>query len=465
MYDPHTDQPDANFEFLAMKALHGQLTDEQELEFKALLSASEQKKEEYHALLDTHNFLQSASSLHKTFIEPNEVPEPSQKTFDNFYQEIRSQQKHQSPISGAASKDSSSKHNIFKTRNLIMTIAGFGIAAMFVFALIVNTDPQSPQPYSSTGAGNEPDLFTMRGGGSDSLPSSETAPRQAGTPVAFVLEPSDKTIIQRGSRSTTPKIGEALYAGDTLKIPGGQKVTVLLTNGQRLLEGPLTHAVTEQIAMLTASSPLPTSSDTDPLEGTRGRGSSADLDSFVFAPAASALATVSMSVNRDTSAITLYAPLRETGLLNPVFDWKAEQGATYSVELYNVIDENESFTQSAVTPPLLLKTLTGSPSITLKPDSLYAVSISKDGARLSESKFSFMTSQDAKTLPDDLTPPEALVLMQEFASKNRWSDVLMLALELPEPVRSSPLAVRLRALAHSKLSHKQAFEALMEEFR
>jgi len=349
-----------------------------------------------------------------------------------------------------------------------MSIGGLGLAVMFVIAFLVSTDPESdasrPESYADTDSEDHSDLFAMRGTTSDDLAQNDViAARPSAAPIAFVLEPSIGAIIDRGDSFITPTIGEALYTGDVLSLPDGQKMSVLLSNGQRMLEGPLTHTVTAPNAMLGISSPRPMAADTGSLLGTRGQGGSADLQAFVYAPASSALATVSMSVQRASSAITLYTPAGETALLNPVFDWESLPDATYSLELVNALDRNERFSLNPATPPVRLEALTGSPLIHLKPDNLYELTIRQDVAPLATSNFSFMTAGSAFTLPDDLTPAETLALMQEFAVRERWSDILSLGLTLPEEVRTSPHSLRLRALAHSKLSHPKAYEALKRE--
>lgn len=468
MDDHFTDDTDDAFNLLAMKALCSQLSPEEEREFKAILASSAQREEEYQSLLETHQIMRSAGNSHFAFQENGDIPEPSQSKMDHLYQLVKNADDSSRSDTNETAQFNRNSDRSNRNWGQILSFSGLGLAAMFIIAFFVATEtqPDYPATHTTVDTDDDSDLFAMRGAASDDSPQDDSAAVRAyatATPVAFVLEPPKGAIIKRSSNRLTPEIGEALYAGDVLIVPDAQKMSVLLSNGQRMLEGPITHTVTAPNAMLQISSPLPMTATTDTLLGTRGQGSSTDLESFVFAPAASALATVSMSVHRNSSAITLFTPVGEIGFLNPRFDWEAILNATYTIELVNALDRNERFSLNGVAPPVRLEALTGDPLVPLQPDSLYELIIRQDGAPLTTSKFSFMTSSNAGTLPENLTPAETLTLMQELALLKRWSDILTLALTLPEHVRSSPYSIRLRALAHSKLSHSKAFDALEEQ--
>ncbi len=444
MNDENADKHSEPFDSLVMKALGNELSPEERVLINEILASDSGKKAEFQRLCALHSLMQEAGAVNQAVSADS--PAPSRDQTRRFFDSI-----------GLRGKEEGKDRLLFfRYRSVVMSLSGLGIAAAFVFMLLVDHSPDSSSGQSHPELG----LGPVRGDAEED-DSVKTAVPSAkdGVPVAFLLDGASRVDVKRGNSRFTPSVGDAVFFGDVVELESGVKATLLMPDGPRELQGPIQHEVIGTSGLLRVSSLPPPSA----VEGIRGDGPLARVDDKLFAAPAQTLASVTLNVQRASQGLDIYAPVGEISILSPLFVWEAQQDALYDVRLVNNMDPAQTFEARSVTSPLRLMDITGDDSFELDPGGFYKVTIHRQGSRFGRADSIFIVAEGAVSLASGFSDAELLSMMAELLEAGHWSDILALGELLQGEARNAPLAIRLRLIAHANLGHADAYHELVRK--
>lgn len=246
--------------------------------------------------------------------------------------------------------------------------------------------------------------------------------------VAYAVSLAGESAVRVGLWPTTIKGARTLTSGQSLTVPSGVSVALVLANGTtETLVGPTTRTIP----------------DIDP--SSRPTALSGELTAWLRAPEPP-------TGRGRAEGDPIVSPAVLTRHREPTFDWPAQPGITYDVALRDAADEawppRAAF---AVKPPVAFSALPGAGP--LRADRIYAVFLREHDSGRALAMSTFTVAPDATN--DAPPPPGAQALLEAVAALRerpyRLGDAWLALRTLPAPWRETDLAQRLRLKLYHEL--------------